>query len=39
MADKPSTILKISLRQYNKLPYLLTQEEKEKVLKIYYDYY
>tara|TARA_B110000967_G_C18852117_1_gene545189 strand:+ start:143 stop:259 length:117 start_codon:yes stop_codon:yes gene_type:complete len=37
--DKPLTILKISLRQYNKLPYLLTQEEKEKVLKIYYDYY
>ena len=39
MADKPLTILKIALRQYNKLPYLLTQEEKEKVLEIYYDYY
>ena len=37
--DKYSTITKISLRMFNKLPNELTQEEKDKVIDIYNDYY
>ena len=37
--DKYSTIMKISLRMFNKLPNELTQEEKDKVINIYDDYY
>tara|TARA_R110001606_G_scaffold30367_2_gene93856 strand:+ start:806 stop:925 length:120 start_codon:yes stop_codon:yes gene_type:complete len=39
MADKQSTILKISLRMFDKLPNELNEEEKEKVINIYDDYY
>ena len=37
--DKHTTIFKISLRLFNKTPDQLTQEEKEEVIDIYYDYY
>jgi len=37
--DKYSTIIKISLRLFNKLPNELNKEEKEKVIDIYDDYY
>ena len=37
--DKYSTIMKISLRMFNKLPNELNQEEKDEVINIYDDYY
>ena len=37
--DKYSTIMKISLRMFNKLPNELNQEEKDKVINIYDDFY
>ena len=37
--DKYSTIMKISLRMFKKLPNELTQEEKDEVINIYDDYY
>ena len=37
--DKQTAIMKISLRIFNKLPNELTQEEKDKVINTYYDFY
>tara|TARA_R100000541_G_scaffold7723_4_gene15391 strand:- start:331 stop:447 length:117 start_codon:yes stop_codon:yes gene_type:complete len=37
--DKYSTIIKISLKMFKKLPDELTQEEKNIVIDIYDDYY
>ena len=37
--DKQTAIMKISLRMFKKLPNELTQEEKDKVIHIYNDYY
>ena len=37
--NKQSTIMRISLRLFNKLPNELNKEEKEKVIDIYNDYY
>ena len=37
--DKQTAIIKISLRMFNKLPNELNQEEKDKVINTYYDFY
>jgi len=39
MSNKSYTLLKISWRVYNKNYWQLTDEQKSKVLDIYYDFY
>ncbi len=39
MADTSTTILKISFNLYGKEATDLTQEERDKVMEIYYDFY
>jgi hypothetical protein len=39
MSNKSTTIMKISLRLYNKFYSELTIEQQDKVLDIYYDFY
>jgi hypothetical protein len=39
MSNKSTTIMKISLRLFNKFYSELTMEQQDKVLDIYYDFY
>ncbi len=39
MSSMPTTLMKISLRKYNKLYSELTSEQRGIVLDIYYDFY
>ena len=39
MSNMSTTLMKISLRKFNKLYQELTSDQREEVLDIYYDFY